>query len=187
MILRETAAQENETSYFPLLDRIGQGSFAHAKTDRELYEKFLEVLKEDELITNPEALSTFKLALSLRSAVPRIEAHYQYYSTAVEPSLPEDQEGCQQWYLFDGKQYCGRITDVEKGAVKDNSYDIVSLRILSCVSKCDVGKNGRWPLIDHSVLVPEKLFYTPTLPPQHSPNTTTGREKWRRGAKGRIE
>ncbi|MDB5910598.1 MAG: UDP-glucose:Glycoprotein Glucosyltransferase [Massilia sp.] len=50
------------------------------------------MLREDGHITDPEALSTFKLALSMRSAAPRIEAHYQFYSTAVEKALPTDQE-----------------------------------------------------------------------------------------------
>jgi len=118
---RETAAQENETSYFPLLDRIAQGAFASVKTDQELYEKFLQVLQEDGHITNPEALSTFKLALSMRSAAPRIEAHYQYYTTAVEKALPADQEGCAQWFLEDGKQYCEATSSEHSANVKDSS------------------------------------------------------------------
>ncbi|OIW26373.1 glycosyltransferase family 24 protein [Coniochaeta ligniaria NRRL 30616] len=120
--LLETAAQENETSYFPLLDRIAQGAFSSVKTDQELYEKFLEVLHEDGHITNPEALSTFKLALSMRSAAPRIEAHYQYYSTAVENALPTTgQEACLQWYLVDGKQYCEAASSEHSAELKDSS------------------------------------------------------------------
>jgi len=121
---RETAAQENDTAYFALLDRIGQGSFAEAKTDKELYEKFLEVLQQDGHITNPEVLSTFKLALSLRSAAPRIEAHYQYYSTAVEPSLSDDQDRCEHWYLIGGKQYCDPTMALDKGTVRNTTYSL---------------------------------------------------------------
>ncbi|KAL7619949.1 killer toxin resistant protein [Parahypoxylon ruwenzoriense] len=104
--LLETAAGENATSYFPLLDRIADGTFANAKTEKELYEKFLQVLKQDGHMGSPEALSTFKLALSMRSAAPRIEAHYQYYDTAVAPSLGEAKDGCPEWVLLSGKQYC---------------------------------------------------------------------------------
>lgn len=118
---RETAAQENSTSYFPLLDRIAQGAFSSVKTDQELYQRFLEVLHEDGHITDPEALSTFKLALSMRSAAPRIEAHYQYYSTAVEKAIPEGQEDCTQWFLVDGKQYCEPTSSEHSADVKDSS------------------------------------------------------------------
>ncbi|KAI0165086.1 UDP-glucose:glycoprotein glucosyltransferase [Hypoxylon sp. FL1284] len=104
--LLESAAGENAASYFPLLDRIADGTFANAKTDKDLYERFLEVLKQDGHMTAPEALSTFKLALSMRSAAPRIEAHYQYYDTAVAPSLGEARDDCAEWVLLGGKQYC---------------------------------------------------------------------------------
>lgn len=88
--VRETAAQENSSAYYPLLDRIADGHFAKAATDKELYETFLDVLRQDGHINSPEVLSTFKLALSLRAAAPRIEAHYQYYRTAVAPTQQDD-------------------------------------------------------------------------------------------------
>jgi UDP-glucose:glycoprotein glucosyltransferase len=104
---RETAAAENSSAYFPLLDRIATGYFDSAATDAALYEKFLGVLQEDGCLSSAESLSTFKLALSLRSAAPRIEAHYQYYNTAVVPNLSELPESeCFNWVLLDGKQYC---------------------------------------------------------------------------------
>ncbi|KAG5930575.1 hypothetical protein E4U42_006663 [Claviceps africana] len=75
-----------------------------ASTDSELYDQFLEVLRSDGHIADAEGLSTFNLALSLRSAAPRIEAHYQYYRTAVEPFV--EHRNCEAWVLFDQKQYC---------------------------------------------------------------------------------
>ncbi|RCI07592.1 hypothetical protein L249_1642 [Ophiocordyceps polyrhachis-furcata BCC 54312] len=101
--LIETAAAENSTAYFPLLDRIAGGYFASASSDAALYNSFLDLLVKDGYIASPEALSTFKLALTLRSAAPRIEAHYQYYSTAVEPVVDSS---CLNWVLLEGKQYC---------------------------------------------------------------------------------
>jgi UDP-glucose:glycoprotein glucosyltransferase len=68
-----------------------------------------------------EALSTFKLALSMRTAAPRVEAHYQYYTTGVEPSLSGDQDGCGQWLLADGKQYCTPTLDAAHGHVKEGA------------------------------------------------------------------
>jgi UDP-glucose:glycoprotein glucosyltransferase len=113
----ETAAQENSTSYFPLLDRIADGSFSGAKTDKELYEKFLDVLQEDGHMSAAETLSTFKLALSMRASAPRIEAHYQFYKTAVEPELVSKQDKCDNWVLSDGKQYCSPSLSEARGSI----------------------------------------------------------------------
>ncbi|KAI0189575.1 UDP-glucose:glycoprotein glucosyltransferase [Xylaria flabelliformis] len=104
--LLETAAGENATSYFPLLDRIASGAFVKSTTDKALYDKFLEILQEDGHVNTPEALSTFKLSLSMRTAAPRIEAHYQYYDTAVTPSLGKARDDCDEWVLLNKKQYC---------------------------------------------------------------------------------
>ncbi|KAK4187858.1 family 24 putative glycosyltransferase [Podospora australis] len=120
--LLETAASDNATAYFALLDRVAKGDFATAKTDRELYEKFVEVLSDDNHM-DAEALSTFKLALSMRTAAPRIEAYYQYYNTAVESSVVENQEGCAQWFLVDGKQYCTPDLTEARGEVNKNSQE----------------------------------------------------------------
>ncbi|KAH6614711.1 glycosyltransferase family 24 protein [Chaetomium sp. MPI-SDFR-AT-0129] len=117
--LLETTAIENSTAYFALLDRIAKGDFAEAETDKALYEKFIEILRNDGHMDG-EALSTFKLALSMRTAAPRIEAHYQYYTTAVEPTLPGTQDGCDIWFLVDGKQLCSAVLDAVHGEVKED-------------------------------------------------------------------
>ncbi|EKJ69031.1 hypothetical protein FPSE_10790 [Fusarium pseudograminearum CS3096] len=110
--LLETAAGENSTAYFPLLDKIASGHFASANSDAELYHQFLQVLQEDRHIVARDALSTFKLSLSLRAAAPRIEAHYQYYSTAVDPESQIDGAGkCQSWALIDNQKYCSPELD----------------------------------------------------------------------------
>ncbi|GAB1317223.1 killer toxin resistant protein [Madurella fahalii] len=120
--LLETAAADNTTAYFALLDRISKGHFAEAKTDKALYERFVEVLRDDGHM-GAEALSTFKLALSMRTAAPRVEAHYQYYETAVEPSLRGAQDGCGQWFLVGGKQYCTPSLDAAHGEVEQSSQE----------------------------------------------------------------
>ncbi|KAL9125567.1 MAG: hypothetical protein Q9217_005248, partial [Psora testacea] len=110
--LLETAAEENSTAYFPLLDRIAEGRFAECSTDQELYNNFLQVLKDEEHVTGDDALSSFQFALSIHSAAPRIEAHYQYYDTSLEPSLMIAQDAsCPVWVHFDGKQYCSPALD----------------------------------------------------------------------------
>jgi UDP-glucose:glycoprotein glucosyltransferase len=106
-VCRETAAEENATAYFPILDRVAEGYFQQANTDQELYHLFLSLLKDDGHITDFETLSSFQFALSVRSAAPRIEAHYQFYNTSVEPSLRGEQgTTCETWVAFGGKQYC---------------------------------------------------------------------------------
>ncbi|KAL8829521.1 MAG: hypothetical protein Q9191_001972 [Dirinaria sp. TL-2023a] len=110
--LLETAAEENATAYFPLLDRIAEGRFTDCETDQELYTNFVQVLQDDGHITDPDALASFQFALSIHSTAPRIEAHYQYYSTAVESSLMTAQdEACPVWVQFEGKQYCSPTLD----------------------------------------------------------------------------
>jgi UDP-glucose:glycoprotein glucosyltransferase len=110
---RETAADENSTSYFPLLDRIAEGYFQQSTTDEELYQKFLEVLKNDGHMPDPESLSSYQFALSMRSAAPRIEAHYQYYHAAVEPFLEGAKAtSCASWVLLSNKQYCSPELDL---------------------------------------------------------------------------
>ncbi|EER23278.1 UDP-glucose:Glycoprotein Glucosyltransferase containing protein [Coccidioides posadasii C735 delta SOWgp] len=105
--LLETAAEENSTSYFPLLDRIADGAFAESRTDKDLYDQFLRVLRDEGHIRDPDALSSFKLAMSLRSTAPRIQAHYQYYNTSVEQSLMVVQDAvCQVWAHYGGEQHC---------------------------------------------------------------------------------
>jgi UDP-glucose:glycoprotein glucosyltransferase len=117
---RETAAEENSTAYFPLLDRIAEGRFAECSTDKELYDTFLQVVKDDGHITDTDTLSSFQFALSIHSAAPRIEAHYHYYDTSVEPSLMIAQDAaCPVWVHFDGKQYCSPALERAQQDVAD--------------------------------------------------------------------
>ncbi|KAM5363345.1 hypothetical protein ACJZ2D_012086 [Fusarium nematophilum] len=137
--LLETAASENATSYFPLLDKIASGRFASAKSDAELYDQFLDLLRQDGHITTPDALSTFKLALSLRSAAPRIEAHYQYYSTAVDPASTESEaDKCQDWVLVDSNKYCSPTLDV----VADSDLSSKQLNVLPFDRVLGIGKEA---------------------------------------------
>lgn len=144
---RETAAAENSSSYFPLLDRIATGYFASASTDAALYEKFLDVLQEDGCLSSAEGLSTFKLALSLRSAAPRVEAHYQYYATAVSPTVDAPAESdCLNWVLLDGKQYCTPELDQVKRDGLLSLYVCLALNASQILMPC-IGN----PSICHSI------------------------------------
>lgn len=135
--------QENSSSYYPILDRIADGYFSDAKTDKQLYESFINLLQKDGHIPSTESLSTFKLALSTRSAAPKVEAHYQYYQTSVEPSLKDDQDGCGNWILWEGHQYCSASLDqpraqVPKGQERDLPFDITLGSGPSCILYADI-------------------------------------------------
>jgi len=105
--LIETAALENATSYFPLLDRIADGAFTHSHTEKDLYDTFIHLSEQDGHFKGPGSLSSFKLALSIHAAAPRIEAHYQYYNSTVAPSMMAAQDAaCPVWVHLDGHQYC---------------------------------------------------------------------------------
>lgn len=140
---RETAAQENASSYFPLLDRVAEGYFSKSTTDKELYELFVDLVQKDGHISPAESLSTFKLALSTRSAAPRVEAHYQYYQTGVEPSLAAKQVECDAWVLWKGQQYCSESLEEPRGRLPDESdrdlpFDFASGNGPSCILYADI-------------------------------------------------
>ena len=84
------------------------------------------MVKDDGHITDPDALSSFQFALSIHSAAPRIEAHYHYYDTSVEPSMMIAQDAaCPVWVHFDKKQYCSPALDraqQDVGALKSDSH-----------------------------------------------------------------
>lgn len=130
---RETAAEENATSYFPLLDRIADGHFDRASTDKDLYDLFLRTLQDDGHVTTEESLSSFEFAMAIHSTAPRIEAHYQFYGASVLPSIQADQEsGCESWVHFNGRQYCTPDLAVDSGAeLKESAlFDLPFDRIL---------------------------------------------------------
>ncbi|KAG9251674.1 UDP-glucose:glycoprotein glucosyltransferase-domain-containing protein [Emericellopsis atlantica] len=103
--LIETAASENASSYFPLFDQVASRRFEHFTTEEAVYQAFVQLLQDEGHVSGPDALSTFDMALSLRSASPRIEAHYQYFETTVAPVIGA-WEGCPNLVLFKGHQYC---------------------------------------------------------------------------------
>lgn len=107
----------------------------------------MDLLQKDGLISSAESLSTFKLALSTRSAAPRIEAHYQYYQTGVQPSLKGNQEGCDTWILLDGQQYCSSTLDqshgqIAQGQERELPFDVALGSGPSCILYADITAPG---------------------------------------------
>jgi UDP-glucose:glycoprotein glucosyltransferase len=103
-------------------------------TEKELYDTFVDTIQKDGHFANPEELSSFQLALSIHSAAPRIEAHYQYYNTSIEPLLMVAQDAaCPVWVHFDGKQYCSPTLERAQQDFKGpaNAGDLPFDRILN--------------------------------------------------------
>lgn len=104
-MIRETAAVENYSIFWPLLDSLTQPELAECDNAKEYYEKAIRILQTD-YMTDPVVLGSFELGLSLHTAAPKIEAFYQFYETNVVPSLSEYDESCQSWVYWRGKQIC---------------------------------------------------------------------------------
>lgn len=104
-MIRETAAVENSSIFWPLLDSLTQPELTKYDVAKEYYEKALQILRND-YMTDPVVMGSFELGLSLHTAAPKIEAYYQFYETNVVPSLTEHDESCQSWVYWQGKQIC---------------------------------------------------------------------------------
>lgn len=97
-------------------------------TDYELYTRFLKLLQDDGHLAEADALASFEFALSIHSAAPRIEAHYQYYETSVESSLMVAQDAaCPVWVHFEGKQYCSPALDRAQQGFDSKKYTLPAL------------------------------------------------------------
>jgi UDP-glucose:glycoprotein glucosyltransferase len=138
---RETAAGENATAYFPLLDRIANGYFDTAQTDKVLYTSFRKLLQEDGHLSRAEDLSSFDLALSMHSAAPRLEAHFQYYKTAIQPRFgQENEDGCESWVHvpWSGQRFCSPDLSESSAASFGIAQAEVSMlpfdRVLGCTT-----------------------------------------------------
>jgi UDP-glucose:glycoprotein glucosyltransferase len=102
---RETAAVEDASIYWPLLERLSSAEFRTFTTEKEYYESVSKVLRDD-FLRDPVTLGSFDLGLSLHIAAPKIEAYYQFYETSVVPSLGNYDESCENWVLLGGQQIC---------------------------------------------------------------------------------
>ncbi|KAM0714359.1 hypothetical protein Q7P37_010146 [Cladosporium fusiforme] len=139
--LLETAADENATAYFPLLDRIADGYFDTAQTDQDLYTSFRKLLQDDGHLSKPEDLSSFDLALSMHSTAPKLEAHFQYYNTAVQPTIEQEEEGvCESWVHvpWSGQRFCSpELSESSARQVRNEDNEVSALpfdRILGCAT-----------------------------------------------------
>ena len=105
LTIRETAAVEDASIFWPFLDSLSKPELAKYDTEKEYYERVLQLL-HNEFLTDPVTLGSFELGLSLHTAAPKIEAYYQFYNTSVVTSLGKYDESCTSWVHWQGKQIC---------------------------------------------------------------------------------
>lgn len=112
MANRETAAEEEKGSFFPLLDRIAAGDFVNETTEKGLYSKFVLVAQQEGFLADSVTLSSFNFALSIHSAIPRIEAHYKYYDNTLEPLMGVSYNPqCSIWLQWNQQQHCSSLIE----------------------------------------------------------------------------
>jgi UDP-glucose:glycoprotein glucosyltransferase len=106
-------------------------------TDKDLYESFSDILVRDGHMRDVEALSSFKFALSLHAAAPRIEAHFQYYNTSIAPGMMAAQDAvCPVWVYLNGKQYCSPALDRAQQDITEDNGDVLPFdRVLAETSE----------------------------------------------------
>ncbi|WRT66985.1 uncharacterized protein IL334_003951 [Kwoniella shivajii] len=108
----ETVYDESPSSYFPLLHLLS--SLPTSSSDDEILSSTLNLIGSYSLLPNPSSISIFNLALSLHTAVPRIEAEYSWYESIVRPQEGKlGVEGCDSWVQWRGKGFCS-LTDLRK-------------------------------------------------------------------------
>lgn len=66
-----------------MLDKVGEGVFDGLSTDKQLFDKFLDILETEKLLPDAAAISSWKLALSVHEAAPRIQAQYHFWNSSV--------------------------------------------------------------------------------------------------------
>ena len=104
---RETAYDEEPSSYFSLLDLFATHLTAgNLTSSQSILTTSLDLITTNNLLPKASSLSTFRLALALHATVPRIEALYSYYESTVDEDLL-GVRGCESWVEWKGKGFCG--------------------------------------------------------------------------------
>ncbi|KAI7864650.1 UDP-glucose:glycoprotein glucosyltransferase-domain-containing protein [Spinellus fusiger] len=98
--IAETVAMENTTAYFSLLSHLSQQPLL---TPQQQYQKCMQALTEQGL--SPQVIDYIQLSLSLHTATPRIEAHYQLYQSTL-PKLANYDPECKVWVQLKDRQLC---------------------------------------------------------------------------------
>jgi UDP-glucose:glycoprotein glucosyltransferase len=104
LIIRETLYDENPSSYFPFLNLLVD-HLSGQTSDQATIETALDIISSHQLLPTQLSVSTYKLALGLHTAVPRIEAAYGWYESTINETSYGVEE-CGTWVEWRGKGFC---------------------------------------------------------------------------------
>jgi UDP-glucose:glycoprotein glucosyltransferase len=119
--------EEQPGSYFPLFNLLSSHIPSPPPPPQQILSTALDLISTYNLLAKPSSLSTFNLALSLHTSVPRIEALYSWYRGAVdEEALDVGGEGCESWVEWRGKGFC-EVEDLKSDmelSLEDESHHL---------------------------------------------------------------
>ncbi|KAK6902778.1 hypothetical protein I203_108037 [Kwoniella mangroviensis CBS 8507] len=104
----ETVYEESPSSYFSLLSLLPNLSEKDYESDESLLESMKNLISSYSLLSGSE--STFDLVLALHTAVPKIQAQFSWYESAIRPKERQlGVEACKEdgWVEWRGKGFCG--------------------------------------------------------------------------------
>lgn len=105
LCLRETIAIEEPGSFFRLLDRFTHPEWsplAESKTNQEIYQTAIKDALSSGFLSEPGELASMEMTFALHSAVPKIEAAYQYYAGSQAARGAD----CESWVDWYGEVVC---------------------------------------------------------------------------------
>ncbi|KAG2188930.1 hypothetical protein INT44_004072 [Umbelopsis vinacea] len=105
----EYVSAENSSAYFPFLSDLVELA-PKLKSTKHMYTELLNIIQQKHYL-KPDLMDITKLALSMRSTAPKVEAYHHYYSNVVVPRMNNTadiafDEKCESWVEFNGQQYC---------------------------------------------------------------------------------
>lgn len=125
---RETASTENQDTFLPLLDLLTSPDvFPQPLTSldsKTIHDISVRALLDKGYLSEPGALESFELSLSLHAASPKIEAFYEFYRDQKLAEVPladgESLDACSgSWVGWYGRRVCS--VDILRALVEDTS------------------------------------------------------------------
>ncbi|WWC85342.1 uncharacterized protein L201_000205 [Kwoniella dendrophila CBS 6074] len=115
----ETVYEESPKSYFPLIKLISSLSNEDYENEERLYNSILDLISSHNLLPSlsNSDLSSFSLALSLHTSVPKIQSQYSWYENTIKPKESKlGVDKCKSlggWVEYKNKGFCF-VDDLKK-------------------------------------------------------------------------